>query len=222
MGKPKTGAEAVRALAVARRNKARAKSDRDRDDAEEKSTEALSVLLSVPTDFVPGVGGEVFLEAYPSDPYAGWPGDPWKDLAGPLRETIQAPRLVNAEASYARVELAHAAGCLELALDAANGIQPRNSVEKMLAHQLAACHEVAMTFMARAKDEEYSVDACRLAGTAARLVRTFQEGAETLARIRTGGRQVMTVQHVHVAEGGQAVVAGSVGTGGGENGGEES
>jgi len=39
---------------------------------------------------------------------------------------------------------------------------------------------------------------------------TFQQGLLTLQRLRTGGQQVVTVQHVQVNEGGQAVVAGSV------------
>jgi hypothetical protein len=38
------------------------------------------------------------------------------------------------------------------------------------------------------------------------LARTFAAQVEALKRYRSGGEQRMTVQHVHVAEGGQAIV----------------
>ncbi len=41
----------------------------------------------------------------------------------------------------------------------------------------------------------------------------FQDGLLTLQRLRTGGNQTVTVQHVNVAAGAQAVI-GSVQTGG--------
>ena len=58
------------------------------------------------------------------------------------------------------------------------------------------------------------MEAARLAGSITRLMMAFQGGATTLQRLRTGGRQVVTVQHVNVAPGGQAIVAGEVTTGG--------
>jgi hypothetical protein len=44
---------------------------------------------------------------------------------------------------------------------------------------------------------------------AARAMSAFNEGMLTLAKVRTGGRQNVVVQHVDV-RGGQAVVAGQV------------
>jgi hypothetical protein len=41
----------------------------------------------------------------------------------------------------------------------------------------------------------------------------FQDGLLTLQRLRTGGNQTVTVQHVNVAPGGQAVI-GNVQAGG--------
>jgi hypothetical protein len=58
-----------------------------------------------------------------------------------------------------------------------------------------------------------SVEACRLTNAAARLVSVFQDAMLTLQRVRTSGNQTVTVQHVNVASGGQAVV-GNVQTGG--------
>jgi len=43
---------------------------------------------------------------------------------------------------------------------------------------------------------------------------TFQQGIITVQRMRSGGQQVVTVQHVQVNEGGQAIVAGKVKGGG--------
>jgi hypothetical protein len=51
-----------------------------------------------------------------------------------------------------------------------------------------------------------SVEAYRLANTAARLMSVFQDGMLTLQRLRTGSNQTVTVQHVNVAPGAQAVI----------------
>ena len=55
---------------------------------------------------------------------------------------------------------------------------------------------------------------------AARLMSVFQDGALTLQKLRTGGSQVVTVQHVSVAPGAQAVI-GNVSTGGHGDGGND-
>ena len=85
-------------------------------------------------------------------------------------------------------------------------------------------HEAALRLMDRALAYEAggrsmregdSIEACRLANSAARLTSAFQDGITTLQRMRNGGNQTVTVQHVNVASGGQAVV-GNVQTGGGK------
>src|SRR3954447_26306382 len=148
-------------------------------------------------------------------------------LSRELRSTVDNPDYVTADASRNRLELAHQAGALELALDTADTIEAQNSLEKMLAHQLAAVHRSAllmtaqmnrqierMNVIASGSQEAANVQACRLAGAVSRLMTSYQQGVLTLQRMRSGGRQVVTVQHVHVGEGGQAVVAGKVATGG--------
>lgn len=50
------------------------------------------------------------------------------------------------------------------------------------------------------------VEACRCINAAARLMSVFQDGLLTLQRLRIGGNQTVTVQHVTVASGGQAVI----------------
>lgn len=109
-----------------------------------------------------------------------------------------------------------------LGVDAAESIGASNSIEKMLAHQMAVSHETALRLMDRALSYEGggrsmregdSVEACRLANTAARLMSAFNDGAATLQRLRNGGNQTVTVQHVNVASGAQAVI-GNVQAGG--------
>jgi hypothetical protein len=61
-----------------------------------------------------------------------------------LLDTVQNPTYITADASRDRLDLAQQAGALETALDAATTIDAANSLEKMLAHQLATAHRSAM------------------------------------------------------------------------------
>jgi hypothetical protein len=135
--------------------------------------------------------------------------------------TLRAPTdMIAVTASEQRMELADAAGALELGLDVAVTIGATNSAEKMLGHELAAAHKLAMTMMGQAArlTERFensghvavSIEAGRMANAASKLMLAFQGGMATIARLRSGGQQVVTVQHVVVGEGGQAVVAGQV------------
>ena len=159
------------------------------------------------------------------------------------RSTVDRPDCVAIEASRDRLELADKAGALEMGLDLADTIQADNSMEKMLVHQMAAVHNSAMRMTALVNRrmesmaninqltmqdvERQNIETCRLAGTAARLMNTFQQGMLTLQRVRTGGEQrVVVEQHQYVTrveDGGQAVIGPKVRTRGGvRNGGEGS
>ena len=163
------------------------------------------------TDAVPGNGGEL---AITSTLFDGTP----EYFVDTVRKS---PNLLAAAASKERMDLADRAKALNLAVDAAETIQPRNSLEKMLAHQLAAAHAHAMKLLAkshawaRGNSQAHSVEAARLAGAAARMMDSYQRGLLALDRLRNGGRQVVTVQHVTVADGGRAVVTGRVAAGDG-------
>ena len=91
-------------------------------------------------------------------------------------------------------------------LGAIKGIAPQDEVEAMLAAQMAAVHTAAMSFarrLARA-DTIPQQDSAERAFT--KLTRTFATQIEALKRHRTGGEQTVTVQHVSVSQGGQAIV----------------
>ena len=136
-----------------------------------------------------------------------------------LKDTLKEdPNQINVDASLRRVELAGDALVLEMALDASESIQARNSLEKMLAHQMAACHHLSMRLITKATGTYGdTMDLQRLVNSSVRLMNTYQQALQTIHKLRTGGRQVVTVQHVNVKDGGQAVVAGSMKTGGGES-----
>ena len=93
------------------------------------------------------------------------------------------------------------------------GIEPRDQTEAMLGAQMAAVHLATMTFARRLAhcDTIPQQDSAERAFN--KLARTFAAQVEALKRYRTGGQQHVTVKHVTVNEGGQAIV-GNVSHGG--------
>src|SRR3954454_12998491 len=87
------------------------------------------------------------------------------------------------------------------------GIGPRDELEGMIAAQLLAAHNAAMECYRRAMLGEQTFEARREnLSQANRLSRTYAMLLETLNRHRGKGQQKVTVEHVHVHSGGQAVV----------------
>jgi hypothetical protein len=91
-------------------------------------------------------------------------------------------------------------------LSVIKGIEPRDQVEAMLASQMAAVQMALMTFARRMAHVETIPQQDSASNAFNKLARTFASHVEALKRYRSGGEQKMTVQHVHVAEGGQAIV----------------
>jgi hypothetical protein len=91
-------------------------------------------------------------------------------------------------------------------LSVITGIKPNDQLEAMLAAQMAAIHIATMTFTQRlgVVDNIPQQDSAERALN--KLARTFTTQMETLKRYRTGGQQNVTVHHVSVSEGGQAIV----------------
>jgi hypothetical protein len=86
------------------------------------------------------------------------------------------------------------------------GLEPKDEVEAMLAAQMAAVHMATMTFARRLNHVDNIAQQDSAERAFNKLARTFAAQMEALKRYRTGGEQKVTVQHVHVNEGGQAVV----------------
>ncbi len=89
-------------------------------------------------------------------------------------------------------------------------IAPRDGVERMLATQMAATHVALVRQGGRERLPQF--EAHERAHN--KLARTFAAQMEALRKHRNGGKQVVQVQHVKVADGGQAIV-GNVEAGGG-------
>jgi hypothetical protein len=86
------------------------------------------------------------------------------------------------------------------------GIAPTDSLEDMLAAQMLACHDTAMDCYERAQGDGPSRVRREHLNQAGKLSRTFAMLLDALNRHRGKGQQKITVEHVHVHSGGQAVV----------------
>jgi len=85
-------------------------------------------------------------------------------------------------------------------------IKPRDQLEAMLASQMACVHMASMTFARRLNHVESIQQQDSAEKAYNKLLRTFTSQMEALRKYRTGGEQKVTVQHVQVNEGGQAIV----------------
>lgn len=93
-----------------------------------------------------------------------------------------------------------------MGLDASDSIQARNSLEKMLAHQLAVAHAVVMEQMEHVHvSEEGDASAKRLVAMA-RCLQAYQHGLLTLKKLHRNKGQRILVQYVNLSEGGQAMI----------------
>ena len=91
-------------------------------------------------------------------------------------------------------------------LSVIKGIKPKDHLEAMLAAQMAAIHMATMTSTRRLAHVTNIPQQDSAERTLNKLARTYAGQMETLKRYRTGGEQKVTVQHVSVSEGGQAIV----------------
>ena len=95
---------------------------------------------------------------------------------------------------------------LNFMLSVVTGIKPKDQLEAMLAAQMAVIHTATMTFTRRLAHVETIEQQDSAERALNKLARTFAMQMEALKRYRTGGEQKVTVQHVSVNEGGQAIV----------------
>ena len=91
-------------------------------------------------------------------------------------------------------------------LSVVKSIAPKDEIEAMLATQMAAVHMASMTFARRLAHVDNIPQQESASNAFNKLTRTFAVQMEALKRYRTGGEQKVTVQHVTVNDGGQAIV----------------
>ena len=95
---------------------------------------------------------------------------------------------------------------LNFMLSVVKGIEPRDQLEAMLAAQMAAVHSAALKAARTLANSTIIAQQDSAQRTLNKLMRTFATQMEALKRYRSTGEQKVTVQHVTVNDGGQAVV----------------
>ena len=96
---------------------------------------------------------------------------------------------------------------LNRALAMLDELEPKTGAEAMLAAQMVAIHEAAMNCMARATLPGQTFEGRELnLKFSTKLTRAYAQHMATLEKSRRGGQQKVTVEHVHVHDGGQAIV----------------
>ena len=95
-------------------------------------------------------------------------------------------------------------------------IQPKDEYEASLAVQIATTHIASQHLLSQTLARSTLQGMTAYGNLATKFQRTELAAREALTKHRSGG--VQTVKHVHVNEGGQAIVADSVTYGGGSNG----
>jgi hypothetical protein len=108
---------------------------------------------------------------------------------------------------------------LELAASSLAEMEPSNAIQSMLANQMIAVNDAALLFTNQASQPE-STPQKRSEDTerACRFLSLFIQQVDAMQRLKgKTGRQKVTVEHVNVHAGGQAIV-GEVNTGRGDGG----
>ncbi len=95
---------------------------------------------------------------------------------------------------------------LNFMLAAINGIEPRDEAEAMLAVQMTAIHVASINAARFLRSAEMLPQHDSATNTLTKLSRTYALQMEALKKYRRGGEQTVNVKHVHVNEGGQAIV----------------
>ena len=107
---------------------------------------------------------------------------------------------------------------VSIAVETLEEIKPEGALQSMLVVQMIGLHNTAIKFLMRAADKDQTFEGADAnVSRSVRLMRVFNEQLQALASLRgQTGQQRVTVEHVHVYQGGKAIV-GSV-TPGGSNG----
>ena len=126
---------------------------------------------------------------------------------GYLRDTLRDPDLAAIESSEARGRLLEQNDVVAMGVDIANTVRASNTAEKRIAHEIAVAHKVAMEQARRSQAERDPLMELKRLQISAKMMAQVREGILTLQRLKATGPQSVTVQHVHVNSGGQAVVA---------------
>jgi hypothetical protein len=108
-----------------------------------------------------------------------------------------------ARSQYGNISETH----INAALAMIEAAAPKDEIEAALAVQMACTHTAAMAILATL-DSGFGTEKriAAFGSAAARLMRAYATQVEVLRRLRNGGQQFVRVEHVHVSDGGQAII----------------
>ena len=109
-------------------------------------------------------------------------------------------------ANIAEFGIVKGESAMNFVLSLVKSIEPRGQIEVLLGMQMAAVHMHSMRTAKLLGCSTSLEQTDTMEKTFNKLTRSFTSQMEALRKYRTGGEQKVTVQHVHVNEGGQAVV----------------
>jgi hypothetical protein len=102
-------------------------------------------------------------------------------------------------------------GISELSMNAAlamiEAAAPKDEIEGALAVQMACTHTAAMAVLAKL-DVAFATERriAAFGSAAARLLKAYAMQVEVFRRLRNGGQQFVRVEHVHINDGGNAII----------------
>jgi hypothetical protein len=109
--------------------------------------------------------------------------------------------------AHPRKMVRDAADVLNQNLPLLQAIKPQDELEGMLAVQMVGIHNLTMEMMSRSTILDQSIEGVSSnINRITKLSRTFAALLEALNRHRNKGQQKMTVEHVHINQGGQAII----------------
>jgi hypothetical protein len=177
-------------------------SERDCAEASDAKTRILARRKRVQVK-ASGEGADLKIDATHSD-HKGW-ATQLQDAFGTTSHDFMARSMSLLATAMQRSGQGRAEG-INAGLAVVAGVRPENETEAMLAVQMAATHEAAMSMLDIARGNG-TVPAIQAAGgLAVKLLRTYTTQIEALAKLKRGGEQTVRVEHVHVHSGGQAIV----------------
>ena len=97
---------------------------------------------------------------------------------------------------------------VDTGIQAISAIKPDGLLQAMLATQMIAVHDAAIEFIRRSTLADQTIDGVDSnINRAVRLTKVFVEQIETMQKLKgESGRQKVTVEHVHIHQGAQAIV----------------
>jgi hypothetical protein len=129
-------------------------------------------------------------------------------VTGTRRRELANRILIQVADALVRPKSTDAEDDLITAISAIAEMEPQNLTEAMLATQMIAANDAALMFLSRATNKDQhpeAIDTNVLRAT--RLMRVFREQLEAMQKLKgKSGQQSVRVEHVHVHDGGQAIV----------------